>query len=99
MKVLIRMYDKSKFDSTSKIIHEEEREVENVYIRSFPKDYMSNNYGSYQEDLDENDMYCQIFNKGYDEALRTCGSNPSECISTFANSRVDVFILYNDKTR
>ena len=97
MKVLIRLYDKSKYDSTSKIIHEEEREVENVFVWSIPKDCMASEYGAYEDDLDENDMYCQIFNDGYDKSLRTFGAKPNEYISTFANSRVDVFVLYNDK--
>ena len=96
MKVLIRVYDKSKYENDSKIINEEEREVESVHVWSTPKEAMASEYGAYEEDLDENDMYCQIFNAGYDNALRTYGAKPSEFISTFANSRVDVFILHNE---
>lgn len=97
MKALIRVYDKSKYESDSKIICEEEREVESVHVWSIPKETMASEYGAYEEDLDENDMYCQIFNDGYDKALRTYGAKPSEFISTFANSRVDVFVLHNDR--
>ena len=96
MKVLIRVYDKSKYENDSKIINEEEREVESVHVWSTPKEAMASEYGAYEEDLDENDMYFQIFNAGYDNALRTYGAKPSEFISTFANSRVDVFILHNE---
>ena len=96
MKVLIRVYDKSKYENDSKIINEEEREVESVHVWSIPKEAMASEYGAYEEDLDENDMYCQIFNAGYDNELRTYGAKPSEFISTFANSRVDVFILHNE---
>ena len=88
MKVLIRVYDKSKYENDSKIINEEEREVESVHVWSIPKEAMASEYGAYEEDLDENDMYCQIFNAGYDNALRTYGAKPSEFISTLDRKSV-----------
>lgn len=86
MKVLIRMYDKSKYEADSKIIHEEERECDSVWVRKYPKEFMAENYGTYEEELDENDTYCEICK------LDDCGNVIK---STFANSKVDVYELRN----